>query len=170
MNSMGFQVAETLLAQSTQDGLPPLRLHSARNFFRSLPCRFFASACSEQALEIAAFSARVGFTAGVVAAGFVAAAPGVLVAGGVCARPAAPMMAMAAAVAKIGNSFMRICFRSHFLDFRVHRRIGARTCQTPERGRKLLFIPARLSALYDPPNHVHAAGPMRTEPIRLRQS
>jgi hypothetical protein len=54
MNSMGFQVAETLLAQSAQDGLPPLRLHSARNFFRSLPCRFFASACSEQALEIAA--------------------------------------------------------------------------------------------------------------------
>src|SRR5262245_46574441 len=37
--------------------LPRVRLHSDRNFFRALPCKPWASACSEQALEIASLSA-----------------------------------------------------------------------------------------------------------------
>src|SRR5579872_5867507 len=39
--------------------LPPLALHSARNFFRALPCRPLALAWSLQALEMAFFSALV---------------------------------------------------------------------------------------------------------------
>src|SRR6478735_4556924 len=35
---------------------PPFRLHSDRNFLRALPCKFFAFACSEQALETARLS------------------------------------------------------------------------------------------------------------------
>jgi hypothetical protein len=59
---------------TAHDVLPPLRLHSLRNFFRSFPCSPFASACSEQALEIAALSAPVGFaaTAGLAAGAVVA--------------------------------------------------------------------------------------------------
>ena len=80
-------------------------MHSARNFFRSFPWRFFASACSEQALEITALCSRVSFAEEVVAAGFKAAMP--VVVGGVRTQPAhAPMMATAAEKAMVGSSFM----------------------------------------------------------------
>jgi len=57
-------------------------------------------------LEIGALSALVGFAAGVVAAGFVAAASGVIVAG-TWAKPApVPRTAMAADRPIIGSSFI----------------------------------------------------------------
>jgi hypothetical protein len=77
-------------------------MHSARKFFRSFPWRFLVSACSEQALEIAAFCPRVNFAEGAVAADFGTVVP--VVVGGARTQPAAPMMA--ADTAMIGSSFM----------------------------------------------------------------
>ena len=106
-----FRLPRPSLAQSVWPlGGVPLRMVCRRfaciprgSF--SVPSRgdFFASACSEQALEIAAFCPRVSFAEGAVAAGFGTVVP--VVVGGARTQPApAPMMA--ADTAMIGSSFM----------------------------------------------------------------
>src|SRR5262245_11354807 len=46
-----------VLLRTDYIALPRVRLHLDRNFFRALPCKPWAFACSEQALEIASLSA-----------------------------------------------------------------------------------------------------------------
>jgi len=66
-------------AGSHHCGVPPLLLHSDRNFLRALPCRPLASAWSEHALEVACLP--VGLATGAAAEG-----------DGVCADAAAVAM------------------------------------------------------------------------------
>jgi hypothetical protein len=84
--------------------LPPLCLHSSRNFFRALPCKLLASAWAEHSFETAILSPAIG-----AGAGFVAAAGAAGFAGVICAIAAlAPNSATIPAIAREDFNFMTV--------------------------------------------------------------